>query len=613
VVKDLDPVVEKVILRCLEADPASRPPNALAVAAALPGGDPLAAALAAGETPSPQLVAASGETTGLVPRSAIAILATILLGLGIGTYLTIRYSALEKMHLEQPPEVLAQKARETVTRLGYPEKPADTAFGFSYDTNFRDSVENDAKKTLPNWDEISLGRPTLLNFWYRQSPDQMAASDFRDILMVPGIITDEDPATTLSGMINVKLDARGRLIYFQAIPPQKDSSAPGSSAPDWAPLFAAAELDPSSLQAASPQWTSLGTSDSRAAWTGAWPGSTRPLRVEAAAWHGKPVFFAMIGDWNKPWRMITPRSVDQEKNRLANILGLILLISGLVAAVLVGRRNYRQGRGDREGAWRLAQIMFVLEILLWLCRSHMVPGFETFGLMMLAIAAALLIGGVVWMLYMATEPWIRRRWPHAIISWSRLISGQVRDPLVGRDILIGVALGVVWILIFEVAYIPLGRLGAAPQFNAYEYLLGGRRALGEWLTQVPTSIIATLQFFFLALGLKLLLRKDWIAATAFVAIYVGIKSLQTTHPSVEIPVVALIYLVLTIIIFRFGLLPLAVGAFTVDMFANVPMTADFSAWYMGTTVMALLSVVALAAWGFYHSLGGQPLWKVETE
>src|SRR5580704_14080349 len=78
VVKDLDPIVEKVILRCLEAEPSARPATALAVAASLPGGDPLAAALAAGETPSPQLVAASGETEGLRPRVAIAILVAIL-------------------------------------------------------------------------------------------------------------------------------------------------------------------------------------------------------------------------------------------------------------------------------------------------------------------------------------------------------------------------------------------------------------------------------------------------------------------------------------------------------------------------------------------------------
>src|SRR5262249_50879281 len=82
VVRDIDPMIEKVILRCLEESPASRPPTALAVSAALPGGDPLAAALAAGETPSPEMVAAAGETVGLRPRIALVCLAAVLVALG---------------------------------------------------------------------------------------------------------------------------------------------------------------------------------------------------------------------------------------------------------------------------------------------------------------------------------------------------------------------------------------------------------------------------------------------------------------------------------------------------------------------------------------------------
>jgi serine/threonine protein kinase len=63
---DLAPEVDRVIRRCLVEDPGRRPASALQVAAALPGGDPVAAALAAGETPSPEMVAASGETGACV-------------------------------------------------------------------------------------------------------------------------------------------------------------------------------------------------------------------------------------------------------------------------------------------------------------------------------------------------------------------------------------------------------------------------------------------------------------------------------------------------------------------------------------------------------------------
>ena len=70
---EIDPAVEKAIRRCLDPDPAKRPASALMVAAALPGGDPLAAALAAGETPSPELVAASGKTEGLPLKKSVPL------------------------------------------------------------------------------------------------------------------------------------------------------------------------------------------------------------------------------------------------------------------------------------------------------------------------------------------------------------------------------------------------------------------------------------------------------------------------------------------------------------------------------------------------------------
>jgi serine/threonine-protein kinase len=292
---------------------------------------------------------------------------------------------------------------------------------------------------------------------------------------------------------------------------------------------------------------------------------------------------------------------------------MILFLSLFFFAIRLARQNYRQGRGDREGALRLAMVMFGLEMLLWLCRGHFVFSYDEFLLFVMAVSTGLWYSGTTWMLYLALEPWVRRRWPQTIISWSRLLSGQFRDPLVGRDILFGVMLGVVWVLIFLIRFIPMMRMGAAPSLGQLEYMEGGRTALGAWLMQIPASILGTLQFFFLLLGLKVLLRKDWIAAIIFVAIFALPRGLTSSYISVEVPAWILIYAVAVLLVYRFGLVPLACAIFTVNMLANVPFASDLTAWYMSASVLAVVSIVVLAGWGFYHSLGGEPLWRPEQE
>ena len=99
-------------------------------------------------------------------------------------------------------------------------------------------------------------------------------------------------------------------------------------------------------------------------------------------------------------------------------------------------------KGDPQGGLRLAGTVFVVELAVWICRQHFVPTLSTLGRLVLAVSTGLFLSATVAMLYLAFEPYVRRHWPQAIVSWSRLTTGRIRDPLVGRDVLWGVILGI---------------------------------------------------------------------------------------------------------------------------------------------------------------------------
>ena len=606
VVKDMDPAVESVIMRCLEPDPANRPGAVMSVAAALPGGDPLAAALAAGETPSPQMVAAAGEAAGISPRNALACFVVAILAIALTSYINVHYSGLEQIHPELSPEVLNQKSREIIHKLGYADRPIDRAGSFAYDEELLNYIpKND--KPRPDWNKVLAARPTLLYYWFRQSPQYMLASDFHDLLLTPNVISLSDPPGITSGMVGLKLDPQGRLLSFQAMPPQRvDESGPPAATVDWTALFSAAGLDQSQFTTTTPQWNSLSASDVRAAWTGIWPGSDRPLRIEAAAWRGKPDFFLLIGPWTKPSRMQTEESTTGEK--ISEIVFLTVFILVLVGSTWLARRSYLQGRGDREGSFRLAVVVFCLQMFLWLCRGHLVPTMDLALFFVIAISTSLFLSGLVLVLYLALEPYVRKRWPQGIISWSRLLIGQFRDPLVGRDLLFGVLLGLTWTLLYEVRQILTLRMGDSPPLYSTDFLMGVRPALGAWLVHIPLSIQSTLVFFFVFLIFRIVLRKDWLASIAFLALFVSMKTVGSDYIKVEAVLQLLIYGTAVLVVVRFGLVALAAGMFSADVLLNVPLTADFSNWYAANGVLVVFSVVALTTWGFYTALGGRSPW-----
>jgi serine/threonine-protein kinase len=606
-VRDLDPAVEHAILWCLEADPSRRPRSALAVAAALPGGDPLAAALEAGHTPSPEIVAEAGETAGLRPRAAVLRLAAVVAGLAVILALGIRSSGLDRVGVE-PPDALAQKARDLLGRLGHGAVPGDVARGFGSEDDLIRYLE-ERREPRTDWTRALSGRPPVVFFWYRTSPRRFVVTDLSNEFMTPGIAWIWRPPATIAGMVNVGLDAQGRLNFLQVLPPEVEEPPKESGAPDWDALFAAAELDRTQFRAAEPTWTSLADSDVRAAWTGTEPGTSIPLRVEAAAFHGRPVFFSMIGPWTHPYRtQPDPRTPGE---RAAGVFGAVLGLVAFCAAVVLARRNHLSGRGDRRGAVRLSFFVFCVQMVLWVCRGHHVLGLEELGLFAIAVAGALFFAGLTWFLYLSLEPYVRKHWPQTLISWTRLLSGRVRDPLVGRDLLSGVLLGLLWALVAESFALAIQRTGAAPGLGEMEYLLGGRRIVGAWLAWLLNSIRSTLVFFLVLFLLRVLLKRRWLAALAFVAVFAAPQVLASRHLLLEGPMQIALFAIAAIAVLRSGLVTLAAGILTANVLLSVPFTASLASWYAGSSAFVFASVLALALWGFYTSLAGQRLWKAD--
>jgi serine/threonine-protein kinase len=604
-VHNIDPLVERLILRCLEKDPEKRPASALEVAASLPGGDPLAAALAAGETPSPEMVAAAPRAGFLKPIVAVSLLAWVLVAMVAVLLLSEKSQLHRRVPLEKSPEVLQERARTIVAKLGYTDSFLDSSFGWGSNWEYLRYAETKNPSSLAH---LATSRPASIYFWYRQSPEYLIPTT-----RLAMRASESDPRENVPGMTSVLLDPKGRLIEFHAVPPQFDEGTAGAAAPNWSVLFEEAGFNQADFTPQPPKWLPPVNSNSRAAWEGTLGnGLQMPIRIESAAYDGKPVFFKIIGPWNSGGTLRQVQSIP--------LLGKILVIAAVTATlafviigVLLGRRNLRDGSGDRKGGARLAVYIFLALMISWIFRARHFDADAELSLLQFAIQFALLPTVLLWLFYLALEPYVRRWWPHRMVSWNRLLAGDFRDPLIGRDALIGAVLGMTMMVILNLWTLTPGWFGhvQAPKPVKLYTLLGLRESFGElFFTGITLIVFLAVSCMFLLLLLHIIFRRrQWLALGVAWLLFTLAGGFSGRPLKISFIYAALYAALIIIAATRFGLLTLTAALFFTIMFGNYPMTTDFSVWYAPSTIFVLMTAGAVVAFAFYTSLGGQPVFK----
>jgi serine/threonine protein kinase len=594
-----DPAVERVILRCLEKDPARRPSSVAQVAAALPGGDPLAAAMAAGETPSPEMVAAAGEEGVLSPARARLLLLALAAALALAIVFIPRAAIGAFVSVDKPPDALRERARDILQAVDV-GKPADSASWFDTDRSFLEWAR--AHGGLRG----DLSRDAVA-FVYRQSPSSLAPWLATTGPFPSPTVSSLNPAPAEPGMAEVQVDSRGRLVRLEVVPPAVQAGTAPSRPTDWSPLFREAGLDMARFTPVPPRWSPRGYATERAAWEG--PHPDRPgvtMRIEAASYAGRPVSFRWLGPWAEPERG-SAASTSSTTSEL--VFEGILFLCILGGAILV-RYNLRAGRSDRRGAWRLAAATGGLTLVMWVLGGHHVRNSYEGWLFLEAFSNAAGTGLIFWILYVALEPFARRRWPEMLISWQRSLSGRWRDPLVGRDALIGVVVGTFASLLIKPARVlipmKLGVPGTLPYGLGEEAPVTLGAAIAWLLSVWIVAIFIVLGIVFFLILVRRFVRVGWLAALIVTLLFSAVYFEPTSGAVTWVPgLLSMVVLVFTIV--RFGVLAGVVAEASLGCVVTSLRSGDPSNWIFYTGMITVALIAALAWWATKTALAGRAL------
>ena len=604
IVRGLNPAIERVIMQCLEERPSDRPQSVRDVLAALPGGDPLRVAIETGQTPSPRDVAAA-ERVGELPfaQAWLAVVAMMALLVAIG--LISRYTMLYRQApLSMSPDVLTDRARQIIRSGGHSSHSSGSRRWMGNDLD----VLKVAAGTTTSIDRAAaFHRISPLRFGYRESP----------LPLIPqgrgATVTASDPPFDVPGMVTVILDSSGQLVRFVTAPAAAQPSR--SATVDWSTFFRFAGLDQGRFRPTTAAWSSPVDHDAKLSWTGQHPAvADVTVDVRAAQKSNKPVFFDVAFRTNRG-TVAAPThaqgaTATEEFTAVAGYATIFL--AGLVLAAFVARRNIRLGRGDRAAARKVSFVVFVsLFVAGLLSADHTPDAAGEWGLLVGVTGNALYHAGAIWLFYIAAEPYVRRRQPELLISWSRVQRGYFRDALVGRDVLIGCLLGAVLNLFYAhlMVLVPAwwGTTPPLPDHSFPEKLGGGVWpfvSLAALTGSVPRDSVLAL---FLFSALRSVVRSTWLAAGAVVILSAVPHLGRDVASEAELPFVILAAATFVFALCRVGLLAGMVTLFVGSWFAKSLFVFDPRSWLFVPSLVYLAVTLALVLYGFRFSLGAKPL------
>ena len=276
----------------------------------------------------------------------------------------------------------------------------------------------------------------------------------------------------------------------------------------WNALLEEAGLDPSQLVDITPKKGPADYADDLLAWRGMLGG--HPIYIHAASLGGRPVWFEV--------QSVAAEDEDEDKDHrsfatVALMLGLLAVLGTLgLVAVMVVRAGWRliQGQGDLPGARRIGTVTFVAQVVAWILiqQAFEILDFITWGLFFFALSV------LVGLLYLVLEPHARSRYPQSLVSWTRFLRGRWRDPIVGRDVLVGTVAGVVSALALPFAAAATGETGTLTEIEL-DGLLGARFVSGTLIAQGIVGLGAGLATYAVFSSLQRVLRFRGLAIGFF--------------------------------------------------------------------------------------------------